>query len=60
VLEYTVWESLALAKYYEHIQHEYPMVLSLTYRLQALEQSQLVHLQRARQLVAKIQAREMA
>jgi hypothetical protein len=56
VLEYTVWESLALAKYYEHIQHEYPMVLSLTYRLQALEQSQLVHLQRARQLVAKIQA----
>jgi hypothetical protein len=60
VLECTVWESLALAKYDEHIQHEYPMVLSLTYQLQMLEQSQTAHLQRARRLVTKIQAREMA
>jgi hypothetical protein len=57
VLECTVWESFALAKYDEHISHDYPTALSLIHQFQALAQLQTVHLQRARRLVAN--ARKM-
>ena len=67
-LAVSIWQRLAerqclpalehLAKYYEHVRHDYSMALSLTHQLQRLEQSQTAHVQRARRLVAKMQERE--
>ena len=63
-----IWQRLAerqcfpalehLAKYYEHVRHDYPMALSLTYQLQTLEQSNTAHHQRLRRLVAKMPGRD--
>jgi uncharacterized protein len=49
-----------LAKYYEHVRHDYHAALALTHQLQALDQSNAAHLQRVRRLVAKMQARVRA
>ena len=46
-----------LAKYYEHVRHDYHAALALTHQLQALDHSNAAHLQRVRRLVAKMQAR---
>jgi uncharacterized protein len=64
----SIWQRLAehqcvpalehLAKYYEHVRHDYPMALSLARQLQALEQSKTTHLQRIGRLVVKMQVRE--
>src|SRR6266571_4761651 len=37
-----------LAKYYEHVRHDYHAALTLTHQLQPLEQSNTAHLQRVR------------
>ena len=47
-----------LAKYYEHVQSDYPTALSLARQLQALEPTNTVHFQRVRRLVAKMHVRE--
>ncbi len=64
----SIWQRLAerqcvpalehLAKYYEHVRHEYPTALSLARQLQALEPTNTVHFQRVRRLVAKMHVRE--
>jgi hypothetical protein len=66
-LAVSIWQRLAehqcvpalehLAKYYEHVRHDYPMALSLTCQLQTLEQSSPAHHHRVRRLVAKMQGR---
>jgi hypothetical protein len=58
-----IWQRLAerqcvpalehLAKYYEHIRHDYRTALTLTHQLQGLEPSNTTHDQRARRLSAK-------
>ncbi len=45
-----------LAKYYEHVQYDYPTALALAHRLHTLEHSKTVHLQRVRRLIAKMQS----
>ena len=45
----------ALAKYYEHVQYDYPTALALARQLHTLEDKNTVHLQRVRRLVAKMQ-----
>ena len=59
VLECTVRESFGLAKYDEPLDHDYSMACSLTHQFQALMWLQTAHLQRARRLVVKIQARKI-
>ena len=64
----SIWQRLAerqcvpalehLAKYYEHVQHDYRAALALTHRLQALEQYNTAHLRRVHRLTAKMQVRE--
>src|SRR5712691_2389221 len=64
----SIWQRLAegqcvpalepLAKYYEHVQYDYPTALSLARQLQALEPTNTVHFQRVRRLVAKMHVRE--
>jgi len=49
-----------LAKYYEHVRHDYHAALALTHQLQALDHANTAHLQRVRRLVAKMQARVRA
>jgi uncharacterized protein YprB with RNaseH-like and TPR domain len=61
----SIWHRLAerqcvpaleyLAKYYEHVQYDYPTALALARQLQTLEPNNTVHLQRVRRLVAKMQ-----
>ena len=60
----SIWHRLAerqcvpalehLAKYYEHVQYDYPTALELARQLQTLEHNNPVHLQRVRRLVAKM------
>ena len=60
----SIWHRLAacqcvpalehLAKYYEHVQYDYPTALALACQLQTLEHHKIVHLQRVRRLVAKM------
>src|SRR5262249_22019071 len=67
-LAVSIWQRLAerqclpaleyLAKYYEHVRHDYHAALTLACQLQALEQSETTHLQRIRRLVVKTQVRE--
>ena len=57
MLECTVWESFALAKYDEH-SRTIILRLFLTHQFQALAQLQTVPLHCARRLVANIQARK--
>lgn len=62
----SIWHRLAerhcvpalehLAKYYEHVQSDYPTALALARQLQTLEHKNTVHLQRVRRLVAKMRA----
>jgi hypothetical protein len=64
----SIWQRLAerqcvpalenLAKYYEHVRHDYHAALALARQLQALEQSKTAHLQRIGRLVVKMQVRE--
>ena len=64
----SIWQRLAegqcvpalepLAKYYEHVQSDYPTALSLARQLQALEPTNTVHFQRVRRLVAKMHVGE--
>ncbi len=59
-----IWQRLAecqcvpalehLAKYYEHVQHDYHAALALTHQLQGLEPTNTTHFQRARRLNAKM------
>ena len=58
MLECTVWESFALAKYDERIRMIILRPL-LTHQLRVLAQLQTAHLQCAWRLVANIQARKM-
>jgi len=61
----SIWHRLAerqcvpalehLAKYYEHVQYDYPTALELARQLHTLEHNNTVHLQRVRRLVAKMQ-----
>jgi len=61
----SIWHQLAerqcvpalehLAKYYEHVQYDYPTALELARQLHTLEHNNTVHLQRVRRLVAKMQ-----
>jgi hypothetical protein len=63
-----IWQRLAerqcvpalehLAKYYEHVRHDYHTALAVAHQLQALEQRNTAHLQRVRRLIAKIYVRE--
>src|SRR5215471_5257485 len=63
-----IWQRLAerqcvpalehLAKYYEHVRHDYHTALTLVHQLQALEQCNTVHLRRVYRLTAKMQVRE--
>jgi hypothetical protein len=63
-----IWQRLAerqcvpalehLAKYHEHIQHDYHTALALAHQLQALEPRNTAHLQRVRRLIARIYVRE--
>jgi hypothetical protein len=58
-----IWQRLAerqcvpalehLAKYYEHVRHDYHAALALTHQLQGLEPTNTTHFQRARRLSAK-------
>jgi uncharacterized protein YprB with RNaseH-like and TPR domain len=58
-----IWQRLAerqcvsaiehLAKYYEHVRHDYHAACALAHQLQALDQHNTVHLQRVRRLIAK-------
>jgi hypothetical protein len=60
----SIWHRLAerqcvsaiehLAKYYEHVQCDYPTALALARQLHTLEYQNTVHLQRIRRLVAKM------
>src|SRR6266571_4818152 len=64
-LAVSIWHRLAerqcvpalehLAKYYEHVQYDYPTALALARQLQTLEHQNAGHLQRVRRLVAKLQ-----
>jgi uncharacterized protein YprB with RNaseH-like and TPR domain len=59
-----IWQRLAerrcvpalehLAKYYEHVRHDYRAALALTHQLQGLDPTKTTHYQRARRLSAKI------
>jgi hypothetical protein len=59
-----IWQRLAerqcvsaleqLAKYYEHVRHDYHVACALAHQLQALDQHNTVHLQRVRRLIAKM------
>jgi uncharacterized protein len=59
-----IWQRLAerqcvsalehLAKYYEHVRHDYRAALALTHQLQGLDPTNTTHCQRARRLSAKI------
>src|SRR5262245_48003093 len=67
-LAVSIWQRLAerqcvpalehLAKYYEHVRHDYHAACTLARQLQALDQHNTVHLQRVRRLIAKISVRE--
>jgi hypothetical protein len=46
-----------LAKYYEHVRHDYPTALTLTQQLQHLDGRNQAHLQRARRLLLKMPER---
>src|SRR5215831_1928687 len=60
----SIWHRLAerqcvpalehLAKYYEHVQYDYPTALALARQLQTLEHHNAGHVQRVRRLVAKM------
>jgi len=63
-LAVSIWQRLAerqcvpaiehLAKYYEHVRHDYHAALALAHQLQGLEPTNTTHLQRVRRLIAKM------
>lgn len=63
-LAISIWQRLAerqcvpalehLAKYYEHVQDDYPTALALARQLQELERDNAAHLQRIRRLALKV------
>jgi hypothetical protein len=63
-----IWQRLAerqcvpalehLAKYYEHVRHDYHAAFTLARQLQALAQHNTAHLQRVRRLATKMLVRE--
>jgi hypothetical protein len=60
----SIWHRLAerqcvpalehLAKYYEHVQYDYPTALALARQLQVLDRDNTAHLQRVRRLATKV------
>jgi hypothetical protein len=67
-LAVSIWQRLAerqcvpalehLAKYYEHVRHDYHAAFTLARQLQALDQHNTAHRQRVCRLSAKMQVRE--
>ena len=63
-----IWQRLAerqcvpalehLAKYYEHVRHDYHAAFTLARQLQALDQRNTAYLQRVHRLITKMQMRE--